>query len=235
MWLTGVFGLALGIWGVQAAEEALSPQIVCDEPVYDFGEAPNHRVVEHTFTVRNAGTLALEIRRVRASCGCTAVRSSQEVIPPGQSGAIEVRFDLRGRRGQQYKSVFVESNDPQTPTLNLQVRGTALQPLRVEPATLFYGRVEVGSVPPRVLTIIADKGPMQLTSLRSDNPGILLRELPREEGADASEQQVEVTISPDQPAGQLRGTIAIQTDRKDAPELTVAVAAFLVATPTDAQ
>lgn len=83
--------------------------------------------------------------------------------------------------------------------------------------------------------MIANQGPLQLTSFRSDNPHILLRELPREAGANESERQLEVTISPEHPTGQLRGTIYIKTDRDDQPELAVAMAAFLVSEQAEAQ
>ena len=233
--LAGLLFWVTGVFGVHAGEEVLAPKIVCDEPVYDFGEIANHNVVEHEYVIRNAGTLSLEIRSVRASCGCTAVQSSQSVIPPGESGTLQARFDLRGRSGMQYKTVFVESNDPQTPSLHLQLRGTAVEALRVEPTALFYGRLELGALPTRVLRVIANQGPLQLTSFRSDNPHILLRELPREAGANESERQLEVTISPEHPTGQLRGTIYIKTDRDDQPELAVAMAAFLVSEQAEAQ
>lgn len=233
--LAGLLFWVTGVFGVHASEEVLAPKIVCDEPVYDFGEIANHNVVEHEYVIRNAGTLSLEIRSVRASCGCTAVQSSQSVISPGESGTIQTRFDLRGRSGMQYKTVFVESNDPQTPSLHLQLRGTAVEALRVEPTALFYGRLELGALPTRVLRVIANQGPLQLTSFRSDNPHILLRELPREAGANESERQLEVTISPEHPTGQLRGTIYIKTDRDDQPELAVAMAAFLVSEQAEAQ
>ena len=61
----------------------LAPKIVCDEPSYDFGERDNNGFVEHNYVVRNAGTLS-EIREVRASCGCTAVKPSVDVNAAGR-------------------------------------------------------------------------------------------------------------------------------------------------------
>ncbi|MGD9611900.1 MAG: DUF1573 domain-containing protein, partial [Kiritimatiellia bacterium] len=86
------------------ADAALKPRIVCDEPVFDFGERNNTEFVEHDFPIRNAGTLSLEIRNVHASCGCTAVKPSQDEIPPGGEASIRARLDLRGRNGYQQTS-----------------------------------------------------------------------------------------------------------------------------------
>ena len=49
-----------------APEAPLAPRIVCDEPLFDFGEKNNTEFVEHDYPIRNSGTLSLEIRNVRA-------------------------------------------------------------------------------------------------------------------------------------------------------------------------
>ena len=83
--LAGLLFWVTGVFGVHASEEVLAPKIVCDEPVYDFGEIANHNVVEHEYVIRNAGTLSLEIRSVRASCGCTAASSASAASGVGAS------------------------------------------------------------------------------------------------------------------------------------------------------
>ena len=96
---------ALSVSAQETSEAALKPRIVCDAPIFDFGERNNSEFVEHDFPIRNAGTLSLEIRNVHASCGCTAVKPSQNVIPPGGEASIGARLDLRGRNGYQQKTI----------------------------------------------------------------------------------------------------------------------------------
>ncbi|HAL91755.1 MAG TPA: hypothetical protein DCM68_01865 [Verrucomicrobia bacterium] len=221
-----------GVLSIQAQEPAapaaLSPKIVCAAPVYDFGETNNTGFIEHDFPIRNEGTLSLEIRGVSATCGCTAVKPSQDVIPPGGEASIRARLDLRGRNGVQIKTITVQSNDPQTPTLSLQLKGTAVQALRAQPPSLFFGRVEPNAVRNRTFDIIAAQGPIQITGVRTDNPGLVVAPVAPEAGADGSSHRFELTLDAALPEGNINGSIFVKTDRADLPELAIPVAAYIV-------
>ena len=172
----------------------MAPRIVCDEPVYDFGTAENSGTIEHHYVVRNDGNLTLEIQSVRATCGCTAVSPEKNIVAPGEETKITARFDLRGRTGMQIKTIFVQSNDPQTPTLNLQLRGTATQALRAQPATLFFGRVDPNASRTRTFQLVSERGVITVQSAECDNPGIRVELQPLDDGQDGSTRQFNVTL-----------------------------------------
>ncbi len=220
----------------EAAPEAapLAPKIVCAESLYDFGEKNNTEIVEHDYPIRNEGTLSLEIRDVHASCGCTAAKPSQSVIPPGAEASIHIRLDLRGRTGLQQKTITVQSNDPNTPTLTLQLKGTAVQILRAQPSNLFFGRIEPGAARNRTFDIISSRGPFQIVSTRADNPGLVVTPLALEPGADGSTRHFELKIDDSLPEGNVSGTVFIKTDMADQPELAIPAAAYVVAPPAPA-
>lgn len=211
-----------------APEPALAPKIVCAAPAFDFGEKSNTEIVEHDYPIRNAGTLSLEIRDVHASCGCTVVKPSQNLVPPGGEASIHARLDLRGRSGLQMKTITVTSNDPETPTLSLQLKGTAVQALRTQPPSLFLGRLEPGAPRSRTFDIISARGPIQITNLRADHPGVALRPVELEPGGDGSTRRFEMTLSPDLPEGAINGSVFILTDMAGQAELSVPFAAFIV-------
>ena len=213
---------------VAEAPPALAPKIVCPAPVFDFGESNNTGAVEHDFPIRNEGTLSLEIREVRATCGCTAAKPTQNVIPPGGEAAIHVRFDLRGRNGFQQKAILVHSSDPQTPQLNLQLKGTAIQALRANPPTIFFGRLEPGASRTRTFDVISGRGPIQIANIRTDNPGILVRQVELDFVGDGSTYRFEMTLSPDLPEGAVNGGAFIKTDMEGMAEVHVPIAAFIV-------
>ncbi len=217
-----------------APDAALAPKIVCDEPVFDFGEKNNTEFVEHDYPIRNAGTLSLEIRHVRASCGCTAVKPSQDVIPPGGEASIRARLDLRGRNGFQNKTITVESNDPETPRLMLQLKGTAVQALRAEPSSLFFGRIGPGGARSRTFDIISGQGPIQITSYRADNPGLVLSAVPAEPGSDGGRHRFVLALDPALPEGSINGTAFVKTDMAGQPEISIPVAAYVVIEPPPA-
>lgn len=212
-------------------EAPLAPRIVCDAAVFDFGEKNNTEVVEHDYLIRNAGTLSLEIREVRASCGCTAAKPSQNVIPPGGEATINVKLDLRGRSGAQIKSINVACNDPATPNLILQLKGTAIQALRAQPPTLFIGRLEPGAPRTRTFDILSVRGPIQITNIRADHPGILVRAVPLDPPGDGTAHRFELELAADLPEGAINGNAFIKTDMPNQAEVAVPVAAFIVAPP----
>jgi hypothetical protein len=120
-----LFVLVLCMGAVGLAAPASPPRIVCDATMYDFGERVDIRPVSHVFTIRNTGGSPLDIRRVRACCGATA-RMGTMLIPPGSNTTLTISLWLNGRRGNQRKSFYVSSNDPQTPNLQLVFIGTVI-------------------------------------------------------------------------------------------------------------
>ncbi len=111
----------------------LTPEQLANAPVakfeptsFDFGDMNQGEKKSHTFNLTNNGKTELLIRRVRSSCGCTAVAPSTKVIAPGESAPINVTFDSRGKRGRQSKSITVITNDPKTPTTTLRISSNVL-------------------------------------------------------------------------------------------------------------
>jgi hypothetical protein len=96
-----------------------SPKISIKETNYDFGTITEGSVVNHNFEVQNVGDMDLKIAQVRASCGCTAAQPLKTELKPGEKTSIKVEFDSANRLGQQEKHVYVMSNDPVTPELNI--------------------------------------------------------------------------------------------------------------------
>jgi len=106
----------------------LTPEQLANAPVstyeptsFDFGDMKQGDKRSHTFNLTNNGKTDLLIRRVRSSCGCTAVAPSKKVIAPGETAPIEVTFDSRGKSGRQSKSITVITNDPKNPTATLRI------------------------------------------------------------------------------------------------------------------
>lgn len=106
----------------------LTPEQLANAPVatfntksHDFGEMKQGEKRDYTFMLTNDGKTDLHIRRVRSSCGCTAVAPAKKVIAAGESAPIKVTFDSRGKRGRQSKSITVITNDPKTPTTTLRI------------------------------------------------------------------------------------------------------------------
>jgi len=75
----------------------------------------------------NSGKSDLHIRKVKASCGCTAVQPEKNVIAPGESVNIKTVFNSAGKTGNQNKTVTIITNDPKKSKLILWVKGEVIK------------------------------------------------------------------------------------------------------------
>lgn len=203
----------------------LAPRIVCPAPDYDFGSLDNSATVEHDYPIRNEGALTLEITSVRASCGCTVATASNRLVPPGGESSVHATFALKGRLGYQQKSITVESNDPDTPALVLQLHGTAVQSLRATPSSVFFGRLAPSGVRSRQIDVESADGPFNLVSVTSSSPLVAAEILPAD--STTAVRPIRVSIPEDAPEGNLSATLTVRTDIPGAPDLSIPVNAFI--------
>ena len=105
-----------------ADELEKAPKLTFDRNSYDFGNIKKGATATTTFTLTNYGQQDLLIRQIKPNCGCTVTKLKKDKIAPGKSVEMEVSFDSSGRRGRQYKTVTVFSNDPTAPTQTISLK-----------------------------------------------------------------------------------------------------------------
>jgi rhodanese-related sulfurtransferase len=131
-------GLLLAVaFGVAAAG---APTLGVDAVVYDFGSVSEGTIVSHTFILTNLGDSPLLITGARATCGCTTTALPKTTLAPGESVPLEARVDTSNFGGRILKQVYVDSNDPSTPSAVLHIEGDVvpLQPYNISPSDLHY-------------------------------------------------------------------------------------------------
>ncbi|MDW3191716.1 MAG: DUF1573 domain-containing protein [Cytophagales bacterium] len=101
---------------------AKAPRLAFDKTAHNFGKMAKDAAAETEFLLTNNGRESLNIRLAKSNCGCTVVDLEKEDIKPGETVKMKVKFDSKGRRGRQYKTVTVFSNDPTAPTQVLSLR-----------------------------------------------------------------------------------------------------------------
>ncbi|HNW98968.1 MAG TPA: DUF1573 domain-containing protein [Bacteroidales bacterium] len=120
-------------------QKKTSPKIVFENEIYDFGTIKEGDTAKYTFNFKNNGKGNLIIRKIKASCGCVttqiinksvkkkksnvAVAGDKFLFKKGKSGSIEIVFNSTGRKGDPTKTITVITNDPETPVINLSIKG----------------------------------------------------------------------------------------------------------------
>ncbi|MFT7057439.1 MAG: hypothetical protein ACJAXB_001731 [Candidatus Endobugula sp.] len=93
-----------------------------DDTLHNFGTIQQGEVVNYTFKFTNVGTEDLIIESASASCGCTVPSKPEGPIAPGKTGEIVVRYDSKGKNGQQSPVITIVANTSPTQT-RLSLRG----------------------------------------------------------------------------------------------------------------
>ncbi|MBX2997997.1 MAG: DUF1573 domain-containing protein [Caldilineaceae bacterium] len=108
-----------------------SPTIVATPAGFDFGDIPAADIVTGAITIQNTGNRPLQIKELRTSCGCTVVTVGETTVAPGAETPLTIRFDPQahpGLYGPLLRMIYVQSNDPNQPELEIPVTVTILSP-----------------------------------------------------------------------------------------------------------
>jgi hypothetical protein len=113
--------LAFAAASALATAAAKGPKIVFKEEAWNFGKAKMGADLVHEFVFKNEGDAPLKIINVETSCGCTAALVSDKKLEPGKSGKIKITFATQGYAGEVVKYVYVETDDPVQPRVQLKI------------------------------------------------------------------------------------------------------------------
>lgn len=194
---------------------------------HDFGPITtvNTPRLEHTFTVRNAGTGALTVTRLQPSCGCTsAVLAGAGRLPvtlkPGQQIPIQVSINLEaGLAGPFRKTVSVFVAEQAAPAAVLELLAT-LNALVVTatPAVLNFGQASYGKAVSLPFTLHARNGSapaLLAASLACSSPDVSLRLLPPTPKDEPGTLRGVATLSAQAGLGPLQGEVLVLSPAGD--------------------
>ena len=129
------------------------PAIVFDNSDFNFGQIYKGQKVEHIYKFENRGNDILKIKKVKPSCGCTAVILTNKTIPPGETGEIKTTFNSGTYRGNIKKSITVSSNDPNTPNHRLTISGQIIEDISIKPVKINFGSIFLDKDTDKTVTV----------------------------------------------------------------------------------
>jgi hypothetical protein len=103
---------------------AKGPVITFESLVIDYGTIAHNADGYREFKFKNTGKQDLLISTCAGSCGCTVPDCPKEIIAPGKTGVIKVKY-ATNRVGQFNKTVTVNSNATNG-TVTLTITGNVL-------------------------------------------------------------------------------------------------------------
>jgi hypothetical protein len=205
-----------------------APVLEVPEQRFDFGEVFQGDKVLHVFEFTNQGDEALLIDRVRSSCGCTAVLVSEKNLPPGGKGELQANFDSTRFRGAVSKTIYLYSNDPVRPVMQLQLQGKVLEIVAVEPGQVNFGQVNAKR-PVTSTVLLRNQGikPLTLGVPRSTATELLVK-MPKASFASGDEVSLELQLTPKPGQPRFSGYVLIPVDGLPKNELRIPVYATII-------
>ncbi len=199
--------------------------VVCLQPTYDFGSVTPNAVVEHRFVLTNQGSRVVKITNVHVTCGCTrAVMTTNQMAAGGMEG-LDVEINFKGRRGHLLKAIYVDTDDPENPSLRLEITGTVLVPIEVQPEGIHFGAVGAdGMIEREVLLTATGTNVFQVRSVTVSSTQISAKWDTLEAG-----KRYRVTVSSEGPRGygSTIASVRVETDHPQAERVDIPVAVFV--------
>jgi len=194
------------------------PRIVFATPVYDFGQVKGGEVVKYTYVFTNVGGAILQVSNVQASCGCTTAGKWSRQVEPGQSGSIPIQFNSVNFGGAVGKSITVTCNDPNQPTVVLQIKGNIWKPIDVMPQIAVLNvTADAPSNATTVRIVNNEQAPLTLSVPESNNRAFATELRTNQPGKEF--QLIVKTVPP--LAGSVQGQITLKTSSTNMPVINV--------------
>jgi len=159
---------------LQGCTSHRNPKVVFPKRVHQF---PDPFIVGSeivtTFSFTNEGYAPLHIQKIDSDCGCIATNTSADKIAPGSKG--EIRVAVERNIGGFNQNIFVYTNDPVTPIVQLVVSGVIVPPIS------YFKKIELGqlekgtSVSKMIMFTNNLKDTVEITKHRVSKKGIVVR------------------------------------------------------------
>jgi hypothetical protein len=190
-------------------------EIKFSEQLHDWGTIPDDTRITHDFKFTNVGPGTLNILEAKGSCGCTVPALAKKTYAPGESGSIKVEFNPHNRRGPQHTTVTVTTDDPQHPTVILEIKSEVKPVVSFEPQMIAIGVTPRGT--PKTFSTKIVSRVMDLKFLSATpNLGMLEAKLgePKQvevNGEKMIEVPLDVTVKGDAAVGPVVGNVSVRT------------------------
>lgn len=87
-------------------------QLAIDSKEIDLKTISPNAIQKRSVMLTNKGREELEIRKIQGNCECILLEISKTTLRPGESVALQITFDPKGRIGIDQRNIYIFSTDP---------------------------------------------------------------------------------------------------------------------------
>lgn len=123
------------------------------------------------FSFKNAGNYAVTIQDVKTSCGCTTATLTKKTYAPGESGQINVEYNIGTNTGLQQKQVYVTTDERTDAITQLTMRIFLPQMVTLTPPSVSW-ELNGDKTPKKITIDVLDGHEVNILDVRSSNDQI---------------------------------------------------------------
>ena len=155
----------------------------------------NEKSIDVVFPFRVEGRSAT-IKSIHNSCGCTTSKLAKQTYAPGESGEIQVHFEIGARVGEQHKYITLKTDDPDNPTTDLELLVYIPHIAKFEPRFIYWSKGQEAFEPQSMLLKIDADIPVELKSVTTDQGQL------KASWEKSGEKEYRITLTPVIPEGE---------------------------------
>ena len=205
--------------------------------IHNFGIMERLGKRDHTFVIRNVGSVPLTLEQGETTCKCTISELAAGLLEPG--GEVEVRLEWTAKESEPDSKDFeqtaeIHTNDPRRRTIRLTIVGKIIQSVWSQPRNITLSSVTQGNGATASTVIYTYKSDnleivdhqFYFTQLEGfldvRFEDISEQELAREPDARSGKKMI-LQLKSKLPLGQFNEAIRITTNLRDSPRIDVAI------------
>ncbi|MDP6519250.1 MAG: DUF1573 domain-containing protein [Planctomycetota bacterium] len=146
-------GLGMAVTGNEDIDPGAKLEYAFGSEKHDFGKVTQGAVLDHTFSLKSAGTSDLIIRQAKPTCGCTVAQMLVEndagemviynfgdPIPPGRKIELAATLATKNKRNNASSRINIAANEPRK-TIQLSLSAFVEPYFNITPTFVNFGEV----------------------------------------------------------------------------------------------
>jgi len=209
------------------------PRLTLSMDAWDIGTKWFGEPCAAEVTLSNEGEAPLKLTRVQSSCGCTVAKPKNgqtwvgKVLQPGESEVLSLSYNTRKGAKKVSQKITIESNDPQRPRIEFEVKGEVKNVYEAKPNDrVIFGRLDPDS---------EDTQTVELTNNMDEPVHLKLRPVPEnapfrvelQENTAGRKYTLLVHTNPPLKIGANTINVELETGLERVPTMSIPVSAYL--------
>ncbi|NIP85478.1 MAG: DUF1573 domain-containing protein, partial [Planctomycetales bacterium] len=184
-----------------------------DKLEHDFGDVAKGAATEYRFQIKNLYLEDMQIRSVRASCGCTTPSITRKLLKSGETSELVAKFNTDRFEGQHGATLTVRFAPPFPAEVRLQVKGYVRRDVVIHPGRIEFGSVDAEeNVEKRVHVYYAGRDSWELVDVRSRNEHFAVELIPQKRQAGRVNYELIFRLKPGAPPGYINDRLTLVTN-----------------------